>query len=200
MPHHCKVRVAVCETNVYVCVGCRYKIVRIKLNIGNGWAEKKCWNWCRTAATAVKGAARCCREGWVKQVSKNRVSTYPDMCDQLPPDKRSTRTSSYVQYSSVRVREYLHGTRKATFRTSPRWEKNLCVLTTTVWAQSDIALSLTVETKSSSHIFQLNLIFVVFNPTFNPHLLLPFNFSFFFLSLFLSRCTLCFCYCRQSRR
>lgn len=30
MPHHCKVRVAVCETNVYVCVGCRYKIVRIK--------------------------------------------------------------------------------------------------------------------------------------------------------------------------
>lgn len=188
MPHHCKVRVAVCETNVYVCVGCRYKIVRIK--------NKEMVGQRRSAGF---GAARLQQQskGPHDAAVKAGSSRYPSIgwaltqtCWSTPARQKSTRTelvrTSTYEYST-RI-----PTRKATFNTSPRWEKNLCVLTTTVWAQSDIALSLTVETKSSSHIFQLNLIFVVFNPTFNPHLLLPSNFLFFFFSISLSVHTLCF--------
>lgn len=137
MPHHCKVRVAVCETNVYVCVGCRYKIVRIKNKEMVG--QKKCWIWCRTATTAVKGAVRCCREGWVKQVSKHRVSTYPDMLINSRPTKVYTygaRTSTY-EYSRI-LREYL---RERPLSTLLQDGKKTCAFLQQQYGRNQILLS-----------------------------------------------------------
>lgn len=135
MPHHCKVRVAVCETNVYVCVGCRYKIVRIK--------NKEMVGQRRSAGF---GAARLQQQskGPHDAAVKAGSSRYPSIgwaltqtCWSTPARQKSTRTE-LVRVRTSTVREYL---RERPLSTLLQDGKKTCAFLQQQYGRNQILLS-----------------------------------------------------------